>query len=85
MYKQNKGENKMTKLQELINDLSGTCFSLEESLERCNLTEDEKTSEQLDQYIFQCEECGIWCDISEKHNMHDSIYCTNCAANYYEN
>lgn len=74
----------MERLYELINDLMGTYFSLEEGLERCNLNENDVSLEELDGRIFQCEECGVWYDSCEKVYVCDSVYCINCTKDLYD-
>lgn len=70
----------MTRIQELIDTLQGTCKSLEQGCQDCGFTEDSLTSselEDLDAEIFLCESCGWWYERSEEseRNEGDCIEC----------
>ncbi len=55
-------------IQVLIDDLQGTCQTIEhflpEGMEREDLTETDL--ETIDQEIFLCEQCGWWFEVSEQ-------------------
>lgn len=60
-----------TPISEVIDDLRGTCqhfdpepYTIEEL-------------EELDQEVFECDQCGWWCDIDEM--VEDEHTCLDCA------
>lgn len=64
-------EQKMP-LAELVDDLRGTCKSLDIEL----YTVDERN--ELDDEIFCCEECGWWCDVDELNERDGNQLCNDC-------
>jgi hypothetical protein len=57
-------------INELYNDLVGTCSDIDivlmELFEVDSITElSPATLEEIDQMMFNCGECGWWCDINE--------------------
>lgn len=64
------------KMDEIINDLRGTCADLD-------LDVDELTTEEclyLDQYITRCDICSWWYDCDEM-SENDGEICNECAEN----
>lgn len=68
----------------VVDDLRGTCKSLEQSLEQLglqHLQDDKEFHEYLDGEIFLCHVCGWWCEIyeecSEEHGL-DELTCEDC-------
>ena len=54
----------------LIEDLQGTCHSINDHLPD-GMDEDDLTMDELDhidQEIFLCAECGWWCEVSESND-----------------
>lgn len=69
----------MTRIEQIIEDLKGTCDSLDGvcgnyDIDSMDLSIDEL--EQLDQEIFNCETCGWWCETSEMSE--DENVCEDC-------
>lgn len=68
-------------IQQLVDDLQGTCKTIEEFLPDGMEFED-LTSEDLqfiDENIFLCEKCGWWCELSEEAESEDSDrICNEC-------
>lgn len=73
-------------VNEIIEDLMGTCKSLSDSVRNCtchaydegSLTQ--KQLEMIDMVIFCCEGCGWWCDADELGESDgDEQYCDDCA------
>jgi hypothetical protein len=55
-------------VQQLIDDLQGTCTSINDHLPE-GMDDMDLTSEDhdvIDNQIFLCETCGWWCEISEQ-------------------
>lgn len=64
----------------IIEDLTGTCHSRGDTIEELTgyaLDEiDPESLLEIDHWIFQCEECGWWCELSEMSDV-DEI-CQAC-------
>ena len=69
--------------QQIIDDLKGTCLGLEahlESLGRVELMDTASFTAQLDDQIFECAECGWWCEQSEATAIETGEdLCLDCA------
>ncbi len=74
-----------TRIQELIDYLQGSCYSLYEGCNTLGIEEDDLTIEELeelDSQIFNCGVCGWWCEISEDSGIGEGEFiCTDCAEN----
>jgi len=66
-------------LDEFIQDLQGTCKTMESALPEGMTIEDltEDDLENIDQEIFNCETCNWWCEVSEMASEEGSI-CRDC-------
>ena len=69
------------KIGELVTYLLNTSMSLEQGLRDLGyeeeMTEDELT--ELNTYIFQCAECGYWCEVCEANtNYYGDLICVDC-------
>ena len=66
----------MNKTIDVIDDLLGTCCTLENAI--YNLGYDEKDIDEVYLYneIFCCTECGWWCEITEDTGNN---ICSECA------
>lgn len=69
------------KIGELVTYLLNTSMSLEQGLRDLGyeeeMTEDELI--ELNTYIFQCTECGYWCEICEANtNYYGELICVDC-------
>lgn len=64
----------------LADNLRGTCNSLDEMLERLFDVEFHELTnvefDELDDLIFECHECGWWCDSGELSSIDD--VCSDC-------
>lgn len=71
--------------QEIIEHLKGSCDSLEQTCEDFKVDTDEflnQYADILDDQIFNCENCGWWCETSEiALNINDRLICTDCCEN----
>lgn len=68
---------------ELIDDLRGTCQTIDSALDKMlvPMTEDDLTPGDhaaIDDQIFECESCGWWCEQGEQAEGHDDT-CSDCA------
>lgn len=68
---------KTNRIYEIIEDLKGTCDTLDDACHHYGIEWSDLTSEELgilDSEIFLCDECGWWCevsDMSEEENVCD--------------
>jgi hypothetical protein len=65
----------------IIYDLTGSCNSLAQILERHDAIELEDNLAfltHLDSEIFLCDICGWWCEISEAVDVEHGIVCDQC-------
>lgn len=69
-------------IEQVIEDLTGSCDSLHSVLNSYGFTDDDMTSEKylrLDEEIFCCDSCGWWCEINEEHeNDNGDRVCDDC-------
>lgn len=69
-------------MEKLIGHLQGTCISLNEGTQALfDLDEDcltTENSQQIDDEIFLCEECGWWYEVSEMSEREDEQVCNDC-------
>lgn len=73
-------------IQVVIDDLQGTCDTLQGGIENHypDMTEDDLTEDDhtiLNNQIFLCDTCGWWCEISEQCNENPECGgsdCTDC-------
>jgi hypothetical protein len=66
------------KIEELINDLEGTCQSFSDGCDDLNIKENDLTSNQLDmidERIFNCSTCGWWFESGEQDEDNNCIDC----------
>lgn len=67
----------------IASDLQGTCMSLTEALERAGLPAELELNidfcNELDQLVFECENCGWWYELSEMSET-KNYTCTDCEA-----
>lgn len=70
-------------LQQLIEDLRGSCQSLAECMptgfDENDLTQDQH--EAIDEAIFECARCNWWCESSEEQTIDDNAderICQEC-------
>lgn len=67
-------------IAELVADLTGTCKTIAEFLPE-GMTEDDLTPddhEHIDQEIFECTQCGWWCEVSESNDKDGENVCNDC-------
>ena len=64
-----------TIMEVLINTLVGTCKSLDEACDLCNIEFDDLDFELLDSEIFLCDTCNWWCSIDEQVDTGACIEC----------
>jgi hypothetical protein len=76
----------LDKWNEIIEDLRGTCKSMEEVLDNYNredLRDNMEFLGYLDNEIFRCDCCRWWCEISEESGVGDGeLVCNDCEENY---
>jgi len=70
-------------IDEIIDSLTGTCESLDSILDRHNLLYENLNDEhfsEIDSRIFQCTNCGWWCEQYENHEHPESgeWICDDC-------
>jgi hypothetical protein len=72
------------RIQEIIEQLNGSCTSLGEACEQRGMDQEELTQTELaelDSQIFCCEVCGWWCESGEQSenelHQHREV-CTDC-------
>ena len=79
--------NKMKELTPLvahciIDELQGTCKTIEEICDYYEVDPDEfldKFASELDEQIFNCDRCGWWCEVGDYGNSEDGMsICSNC-------
>lgn len=64
---------------EAASQLQGTCKSIPELGEEFEaLLNDDAFCARLDELVFECEECGWWCEISEM-SQNKEWTCEECA------
>lgn len=67
------------RIRKIIDDLQGTCQSLDDACSTQNICFNDLTIEELevlDSEIFKCETCGWWYEISEESE--ETGKCDNC-------
>lgn len=64
------------RLDEIVDHLKGSCLTIYAELE--DDEDEDVVQEHLDQFIFECEGCGWWCEIDELHNDTDAQLCDDC-------
>lgn len=78
--------NELDKWNEIIEALRGSCKTLGEILnthDREDLENDMNFLDYLDQEIFNCANCGWWCEISEESGIEDGeLICNDCVDSY---
>lgn len=69
-------------LDDICSSLSGTCLnSVEQECENRGISYNDLTLENfdyIDEQIFNCEECGWWCDTSELNDTYGEQLCDDC-------
>ena len=68
-------------ISELISYLQGTCIEFDTACKEFNIDPDDITIEQLqeiDNWIFQCQVCGWWCERGDESDMGDGNICIDC-------
>lgn len=73
--------NEVTLAERLASYLQGSCKSFSEACEALNIDEDALTKADLaefDEYVFQCDSCGWWEDIGDKHDLGGDALCGDC-------
>lgn len=71
----------MIKIKDIIDNLQGTCNTLQSAckeigIEECDLTEDDLL--EIDNEIFLCDECGWWYEIIEVIETGITQICSDC-------
>lgn len=72
----------MNLIDELIYHLNGTSLSLEEGCSDLGINSNDLSLEDLieiDNWIFQCDGCGWWCDIGDRVSNSIGNFCSDCA------
>jgi len=73
----------MDAIQKVVDELRGSCDSLQSVAERHGLDPDsELLTDAVDQQIFLCSECGWWCEMHEEVSAFaglDEWTCRQCA------
>ena len=71
------------KLEAIVERLEGQCLiDLEQAMEEegvIHLLDDTDTLQQIDERIFQCEQCGWWCSTDELHDDSNEKTCEDCS------
>lgn len=70
--------------ERLASYLQGSCKSFSEACEALGIDENSLTEADLaefDEYVFQCDVCGWWEDIGDKHDFYDDALCNDCFEN----
>lgn len=69
-------------IDEIIEDLRGTCKSLDEACHAHSINYDDLTMadhQKIDGEIFECNRCNWWCTIDEQsEKFEDELVCTDC-------
>jgi hypothetical protein len=68
----------ITMMQEIAEELRGTCGTLDAALEERGFELDSLPPEmlrELDEAVMLCETCGWWCD---SHELNDDNNCNEC-------
>lgn len=66
-------------VQAVADRLVGTCMeSVESACEDLGFDDVDGILGELDDYIFECEGCGWWCDVEELNNTTDQNLCDEC-------
>ena len=83
----------MSRINDLIHRLQGSCISLKEAcadfgFNPKDLTMDEL--EELDSWLFLCDNCGWWYDVGERacieySDFCDDNICIHCASEFCSN
>ena len=74
-------------IQNIIEEIQGTCCSLDEICQRYDLYEEDLTMEELeeiDQEVFCCTSCGWWYQTGEGLGScpDGDHYCDHCSEDY---
>lgn len=84
------GDNKpniISVAERLASYLQGSCNSFSEACEALGINEETLTQSdfaEFDEYIFQCDNCGWWEEIGDKHDFNGDSLCSDCIENEYE-
>ncbi len=69
-------------MDEILDDLQGTCQSLEDVLDSHNMELDDLSMKDLgyiDDSIFVCDCCGWWYELGEINpEIENAVVCMNC-------
>lgn len=72
-----------TRIDALIEFLYGSYSPIAWACERLGFKENDLTDEEMDtlyEHIFQCEECGCWCDAAEEEiDWEQGSVCGSCS------
>lgn len=71
-----------TRIDTLIEFLYDSYYSISWACEQLGFNARELTDEEMDtlyDHIFQCEECGCWCDVAEEeYSFEQGQVCSSC-------
>ena len=81
----------MSRINDLIYHLQGTCISLEEACTDLGFDREDLTIEELkelDNWLFLCDNCGWWYNVGERaciehSEFYDDNICIHCAPEFY--
>ncbi len=77
----------MARIDDLVYHLQGTCISLEEACADLGFDREDLTMkelEELDNCLFECDNCGWWYDVGERSDVDcDENICLHCAPEFY--
>ena len=83
----------MARINDLVYHLQGTCISLEEACSDLGFDREDLTMEELeelDNWLFECDNCGWWYDVGERASLTHSEFCDDnicihCAPEFEDN
>ena len=78
----------LAEYQKIIDGLNGTCDGLHSHLDRVgreDLADNETFTAMLDDQIFECSECGWWCEQGEANDIGTGEDACNDCANEGDN
>jgi formylmethanofuran dehydrogenase subunit E len=69
-------------VNELVNYIQGTVMSLDNATEQLfgvsEMDLDIESLSMIDDYVFECSNCGWWCEISEQNEIYGDSVCDGC-------